>query len=150
MGDQLFIYGGTTALGTTTELLAYNLVSQTWAVVAPSSPAPSIMSDIGYGAGCLVGRHIYQFVQSIDSSGSPMPNTGQLWRWAPSAGGGGGGGGGGGAAAAETPPALTAGVAIAVLVGIANLAATIYMYLNPRGGGRPVSVTAMGDVYSGL
>ena len=49
--DTLYVYGGTTAKGTTNELWSYSLISETWAQVAPSSPAPSIVSDIGYGAG---------------------------------------------------------------------------------------------------
>ena len=74
MGNQLYIYGGVTAQGISTELWAYNLVSQTWALVAPSSPAPGLPA----GAGTTIGSHFYVWTQDRASSA-----PGQLWRWRP-------------------------------------------------------------------
>jgi hypothetical protein len=128
MGDQLFIFGGTTATGTSTEMWVYNLVSQTWALVTRSAPWPSASTDIGYGSGIGIGRHLYQVVQFVDpTSGYPVPNTAQLWRWAPSASSG-----NSPAAAADPPvhPAVSAGIAIGCLLGFANLAFLVVLAQN--------------------
>jgi hypothetical protein len=79
MGGQLYVYGGVTATGLSSELWAYNLVSQTWGQVQPSTPAPPTGS---FGAGTVLGLHLYLFF--LSSSGpSPVDGTGTLWRWAP-------------------------------------------------------------------
>ena len=134
IGDQLFIYGGTTATGSTSELWAYNLPLQTWGRVQPSSPAPysSPLRDYGYGTGALLGRHLYSFAQAIDPvSGEPLPGTGQLWRWAPTVGGG---------SVAGSAPAVgynsaalaghTAGIVIGILVGLGNLVVVLMLAQN--------------------
>jgi hypothetical protein len=124
-GDQLFVYGGFTASGATTELWAFNLISQSWAMVTPSSPAPGAATDLGYGVGAFLGRHLYHYAQAANSNG-PIPGAGQLWRWAPAASSG----------AAPAPEASssanmaiinghTAGIAITVLLCTAILAVSV-------------------------
>jgi len=117
MGDQLFMHGGTTAAGPSNELWAYNLVSQTWQIVAPSVPAPSAASDLGYGVGVLLSRHLYRYVQAIDANGYPMSGSGQLWRWTPSASGG---AGPGPAPASTWPTAATGALVVGILLALVN------------------------------
>jgi hypothetical protein len=118
VGDQLFAYGGTTATGPSSELWAFNLVSLAWAQVSPSAPAPSLATDLGYGVGAVIGRHLYHYAQAADANG-PIVGTGQLWRWAPVASSGG--------ASTSTPTTstlssgATASVVIGLLIGLANL-----------------------------
>ena len=125
LGDQMFVFGGTTAAGASTELWAFNLPAQAWGLVRASSPAPfgGRSTDAGYPVGSFIGRHFYVYAQSIDAaSGEPLPGTGALWRWAPALGGG---GGGGAPAPAATPATLgagpTAALMMGLLVGLANL-----------------------------
>ena len=126
ISDQMYVYGGTTATGASTEMWAYNAITQVWGLVTPSLPAPdaAALNDVGYGVGTWLGRHFYRFRQSVSASGDPLPGTGQLWRWAPSATGS-------AAAAAPTCPAPAAisaaaytahswGLAIGILVGVFN------------------------------
>jgi hypothetical protein len=134
LGDQLFVYGGTTAAGPTSELWAYNLPAQAWGRVQPSSPAPfdGPPRDFGYGTGAMIGRHLYSFAQVVDAvTGEPLAGTGQLWRWAPTPGGGGGGtGGGGGSATSAVVAGHTAGIVIGILVGLANLGLLVLLAQN--------------------
>ena len=126
LGDQFFIFGGTTAAGPSAELWAFNLVSQTFGLVAPSSPAPGASTDLGYGLGALIGRHIYHYSQPIDAAGMPIPGGGQLWRWAPSASSGGPPAAAAAACAANAAivNGHTAGIAISVLLLVAVTALT--------------------------
>ena len=126
LGDQFFIYGGTTAAGPSAELWAFNLVSQTFGLVAPSSPAPSAATDLGYGLGALIGRHIYHYAQPIATNGMPIPGGGQLWRWAPSASSGGPPAAAAAACAASAAVVNghTAGMAISVLLLVVVTALT--------------------------
>jgi len=122
ISDQLFVYGGTTSTGGVSELWVYNILTQSWAQISPSFPAPDTSgSDVGYGVGLVLGRHLYRFAQNVDKFGEPVSGSGELWRWAP---------------VAISPPSsspcaspasvtstgLTAAVTLALLVGLANLA----------------------------
>jgi hypothetical protein len=133
MGDQLFVYGGITASGATTELWAFNLVTQTWQQVAYGAPAPTLAGDIGMGAGLVVGRHLYKFVQQLDpASGRVVPFTGQMWRWAPSA-----------SAGAGSPPPPTAPLhpgavaAIVVTILLTAINSALLVALARNGGALP-------------
>ena len=144
MSNQLFIFGGTTALGTSNELWAYNLQTNTWAIVTATSASPSINTDIGYGAGVGIGRHLLQFVQSIDQTGNPLANTGQLWMWSPSSGSSSPSSGSGSSSNNITTSAGTiAGLVILTLLSLANLAFLILLYR-----GKAASAQSLGDVYS--
>jgi hypothetical protein len=120
MGDQLFVFGGTGAAGTLADLWAYNLQSEQWSAVAPSSPAPSAAgTDIGYGVGHVVGYHLMVFSQAVDAGGNPTPGSGQLWRWSPAVATA----GGAAPAAAAAAPLLT-GVNAALAINILATLAT--------------------------
>ena len=129
IGDQLFIFGGTTAAGggNAGELWAFNILTQTWGAILPSAPAPSTLTtDAAYGVNVWMGRHLYRYAQSISaaSQGEPIPGTGQLWRWAP------GVSSGAPSSCGSAPPAAlssgaTAAVVISLLIGAANLALLI-------------------------
>ena len=149
IGDQFFVYGGTTAKGPTSELWAYNLPAQSWGLVRPSSPAPyERATDFGYGTGALIGRHLYSFAQSVDPmSGEPLPGTGQLWRWAPDAGGGGAPGGGGAGCDAATARGHTAGIVIGILLGLGNLYVLVLLAFSS---GVALLPEALSSVLSGL
>lgn len=45
-----------TAAGPTSDMWAYNLVTQTWQIVAPSAPAPGPNTDVVLGVGLVIGR----------------------------------------------------------------------------------------------
>lgn len=123
MSDQLYVYGGTTAAGGVNEMWVYNIATESWAPVQPSYPAPDLgPSDVGYGVGLVMGRHLYRYAQGVDGGGDPLSGTGQLWRFFPSATGGGGGGGSPPSTTATTSPGLTTAVVFAVIVGVANFA----------------------------
>jgi len=145
MSNQLFIFGGTTSLGTSNELWAYNLQTNTWAIVTPTSASPSINSDIGYGAGVGIGRHLLQFVQSIDQSGNPLANTGQLWMWSPSSSTSSSqsNGAGNGNNSVANSAGTIAGLVILILLALANLAFLVLLYR-----GKSSSPQSLGDVYS--
>ena len=121
LGDQMFVFGGTTAAGPSTELWAYNLPAQAWGLVRPSSPSPfeARRTDSGYPVGAFLGRHFYVYAQAIDVSGEPVPGSGALWRWAPAPGGG---GGAPAAPAATLGSGATAALVLLLLVGLVNLA----------------------------
>lgn len=128
-GDQLFVFGGTGAAGTLTDLWAWNGVSRTWARVQQTAPWPPTPSDVGYGVGLVwpLGRHLVQYVQAVDGAGNPAPGGGQLWRWAPAASSG----GGGAPAPADAPhPGVVAGLAVGGLLGAANLALLLALAVN--------------------
>ena len=112
MGNQLYVYGGVTAQGPVTELWAFNLFSETWAMVAPSSPAPAA----GRVTGEVVGFHFYVYSQPPLGASTP----GQLWRWRPAASAGGAPAAAGGYSAAFAA-GHTAGIVIGILTGLANL-----------------------------
>ena len=144
MSNQLFIFGGTTSTGTTSELWVYNLQTNVWAQVTQSSPSPSILSDIGYGAGIGIGRHLLQFVQAIDSTGNPIANQGQLWMWSPSSSSSSGSSNqnNGVGNNSDRAGSITAFV-ILILLGIANLALLTLLYR-----AKVSSNQSLGDVYS--
>jgi hypothetical protein len=145
LGDQLFIFGGITAAGPSSELWAYNLHYQTWAQVQPTNPWPTGF----YGTGLYLGYSFYVIGYSGPPGARPDPTLPvQLWKWSP-----------GGAppssdsnsanSAAMTAIATghTVGIVIGLLLGIANLAFLIVLW-RKSGGGLGVSSSAMGDVYS--
>ena len=91
------------------------------------------MGDAGYGVGAWMGRHLYRYAQAVSpATGEPVPGSGQLWRWAPSASGPprpSPPSGPSPSSAPVAPPAAAgtstgtaAGITIAILVGLANLA----------------------------
>ena len=147
ISDQLFVYGGTTASGPSTDMWAYNLLTQVWGKVVPTQPAPDAASpgDAGYGVGSWMGHHFYRFRQEVDaSSGMPVSGTGQLWRWAPAAVGG--------AMPAPSSPAQpatgvtlasgpTAGITLSVMLGLAN---AFMLLLLGRSSGAFGSLDALG------
>lgn len=124
IGDQLYVYGGTTAVGPSNELWAFNLVSQTWAQVAPSAPAPAPITDLGYGVGAVLGRHLYHYAQAADANG-PIAGTGQLWRWAPLASSGNAAPAAAGGASMAIINGHTAGIALTVVLTMATLAVSL-------------------------
>jgi hypothetical protein len=119
MGDQMYIYGGLTAAGPSTELWTYNLVSQTWAPISASSPSPQSGFFAGWSSGAVIGRHLYIYQTDFRSS-----EPGQLWRWAPSASFGGPPVASACAANAAIINGHTAGIAISVLLLVAVTALT--------------------------
>ena len=133
MGDQLYIYGGYTQQGLSSEMWTYNLVSESWTLVPATTPNPSqnlvpgsgtVRIGRGFTTGTTVGRHFYVWQQSFSgaANGQPQQNTGSLWRWTadnvPA-----GGGGGGGAAPVSNAIAIghTWGIVIGILIGLGNL-----------------------------
>ena len=150
MGDQLYSFGGITSTGPSSELWAYNLVSQTFQQVVTTSPWPSAVgTDLGFSAGLVVGRHLYIAVQRTDPvTRRVMPGTVTLWRWAPSASGG--AGPGPQAAPAKSDPAIVAGLVIAILVGLANLGLVVFQYFRGAAARPQATAAAMGGAYEGL
>jgi hypothetical protein len=145
LGDQLFVFGGITATGPSSELWAFNLHYQTWAQVQPTNPWPSGF----YGTGLYLGYSFYVIGYSGPPGVRPDPTLPvQLWKWSP-----------GGAppssnsdsansaAMAAIATGHTAGIVIGLLLGIASLAFLIVLW-RKSGGGLGVSTSAMGDVYS--
>ena len=112
MGDQMYVYGGMTATGPSTELWTFNLVTQTWALCSQGSPMPPTPGrGFGWSAGYVIGRHLYVYAQDWQSTA-----PGQLWRWAPSASFGG------------PAPAAASGVSSAVVMGhTAGIAITVLL-----------------------
>jgi len=144
MSNQLFIYGGTTSTGTTSELWVYNLQTNIWAQVTQSSPSPSIFSDIGYGAGIGIGRHLLQFVQAIDSTGNPIANQGQLWMWSPSSSSSSGSSNqNSGCGNTSDRTGSIAAFVILILLAIANLTLLTLFFRS-----KVSSTQSLGDVYS--
>lgn len=141
IGDQLFVFGGTTAAGPTAEMWVYNLVSQAWGQVAPSAPAPvAPLTDLGYGVGVVMGHHMYRLAQAVDpASGVPLPNTAQVWRWAPTASSG-----GGAPPPADPPmhPGTVAGLTLGVLLSLVNTA--LLVALGRNAGALPEALCGMG------
>ncbi len=122
LGDQLYIFGGVTALGLSNEMWAYNLASQTWAQVTATTPWP-INGQVA--SGLMLGRHFYQYISA--PRGSTGQNGGQLWRWAPSASSGSGAGAG---PAPALHPGAVAGIVIGCLLGLANTVLLIAVAAN--------------------
>lgn len=121
MGDQMYVYGGMTATGPSTELWTFNLVSQTWALCSQGSPAPPAPGlGFGWAAGAVIGRHLYIYSQEWQST-----TPGQLWRWAPSASFGGPASASSSGVSSAVVMGHTAGIAITVLLCSAILAVTL-------------------------
>lgn len=67
-------------------------------------------SDHGLPIGLVIGRHLYRYAQATDPvTGAIIPNSGQLWRWAPSA------------SAGNTPPVVNLpthpGIVATIVIG---------------------------------
>ena len=122
MGDQLFLFGGTTAAGPSNEMWVYNLVSQTWQQVTQTSPWPAANTDLGWGLGAVIGRHLYRYTQITDpNTGMPLPGSGQLWRWAPAP------------SAGNNPPAINLpthpGIVATIVIGtLLTVVNTVILY----------------------
>ncbi len=118
LGDQLYIYGGQTAMGPVSPadaLWTYNLASQTWVNIPNANPSPQIGFPGSFVTGTFIGHHFYVYVENYDNKN--MWVSGQLWRWGPNN--------------AALPPGVayptpynpsghTAGIVIGILLGIAN------------------------------
>lgn len=113
----------------------------------PSSPSPPTTAPgtngYAWSVGTVVGRHLYVFEQSYNR-GTPSPNSGQLWRWAPSQGGPPASNSGGGYNAAVAN-GHTAGIVLGLLLGIANLYFLVLLALNAG-----VTIMPSCDACSGL
>lgn len=132
-GDQLFVYGGISQQGVLNDMWAYNLVSQTWAPITQTAPWPT---NIQRGVGTMIGRAF--FVYAWDGRGN------SLWRWFPTASSG----------ANTNPPSsnaphpgTVAGLVIAALLGVANLAFVIILYRRSSGS-QYIATPIPGDVYT--
>ena len=142
MGDQLYVYGGITYAGVSTDLWALNLITASWVQVQQTSPWPTRGGGF-QSTGLVLGRSFYLW-QTPTFPG----DQGSLWRWEPSS--------------AWSPPssgvtfnnettaAVSAGFALAILLGIANLAFVIILWRRGGGGFKGVTTAAIGNVYEGL
>jgi hypothetical protein len=144
LGDQLFVFGGITATGPSSELWAFNLHYQTWAQVQPTNPWPTGF----YGTGLYLGYSFYVIGYSGPPGARPDPTLPvQLWKWSPGGSPPSNSDSSNNAAMAAIAAGHTAGIVIGLLLGIANLAFLIVLW-RKSGGGLGVSTSAMGDVYS--
>ena len=137
-GDQMFVFGGNTALGVSAELWAYNLHFQTWGQVAQTAPWPATGF---YGTGAWLGRSFWILTAPGVAPGQrpppglPAPN--QVWRWSP---GGGAPGGGGSSSSSSAGSATglaiayghTGGIVLGLLLGLANLFVLVRLAQNAR------------------
>jgi hypothetical protein len=133
-GDQLFVFGGIGPGGAVlNDLWAFNLVSSTWQQVTKTSPWPSGDST---GAGLMLARRLFIYVPNGATGNS-------LWEWSPVASAG------SAAAAVVTPPphpGTVAGLTIACLLGVANLAGLFFMWR--RSSPSYIATPIPGDVYT--
>jgi hypothetical protein len=81
MGNQLYVYGGITQAGPTSELWAYDLMSQQWALTTSSGGGPA---DGGWGIMVTMGFRIFVYSQGYNPVTGIVPNSGQLYVWTPS------------------------------------------------------------------
>jgi len=128
-GDNLMLFGGyglsagSTTGSTLNDLWVLNLPTQSWFQITPvpgqqwPTPAPGTR-----GAGMMIGRWMYLMVATAPNT----PGANQLWRFTfPTYRSGGGNNNGGSSNNAANNAVIvghTAGIAIAVLLGVANLA----------------------------
>jgi len=129
MGNQLYVYGGFTAKGPSSELWAYDLMSQNWGLVTSSGPAPS-----GRGPAIVAGFHFYVYSQNFIPGSGVSPTSGQLYRWSPTlfAGGGGNNQGNNNAALTAVATGHTVGIVFGLLLGLANLYVLFRLAQNAR------------------
>jgi hypothetical protein len=129
MGNQLYVYGGFTAKGPSSELWAYDLTSQNWGLVTSSGPSPS-----GRGPSVVAGFHFYVYTQNFIPGQGVIPGSGQLYRWTPTLFAGGGNNNQGYNAAAMNAIAAghTAGIVLGLLLGLANLYVLFRLAQNAR------------------
>jgi hypothetical protein len=123
LADQLYVYGGFTATGPSSELWTYSLTAQTWALVPATFPAPGAglpPTARSFPTGTFVGHHFYVWNQVFDNSGGAVQNSGSLWRWTLASG----------PPAAPAAPIIshaaiqsghTAGIILGILLGLVNL-----------------------------
>lgn len=128
-----YVFGGITQKGPTSELWAYDLMSQAWALTVSAGPSPP---DGGWGIMCVTGYRVWVFSQQWDPVNGINPGTGQLWAWAPTPFTG--PRGGGGASTADSPLGLsiayghTGGIVLGLLLGLANLFVLVRLAQNAR------------------
>ncbi len=75
MGSQLYVFGGVTQLGPTTELWAYDLSSQVWALTSSPGASPP---DGGWGIMVSMGYSLWVYSQQWDPVNGIVPNSGSL------------------------------------------------------------------------
>ena len=75
MGNQLYVFGGVTQLGPTTELWAYDLMSQAWALTSSPGASPP---DGGWGIMVSMGFSLWVYSQQWDPVNGIVPNSGSL------------------------------------------------------------------------
>jgi len=132
MGNQLYVFGGITQAGPTSELWAYDLMTQNWALTTSSGGGPS---DGGWGIMVCLGFRIFVFSQAFNPVTGIVPNSGQLFVWSPALFSGG------------PPPAdgpsnsslglsiaygHTAGIVLGLLLGGLNLFVLVRLAQNAR------------------
>lgn len=102
-------------------------MSQTWAPVQQMQPWPNAQTtNVGFGSGIVLGRHIFQIVQQFNpNSLNVIPNTAVVWKWTPSASSG-----AGAAPALPLPAGATAGIVIGCLIGFFNLVVVFVLAYN--------------------
>jgi len=158
-GDNVMLFGGyglttgSTTGSTLNDLWVLNLPTQSWYQITPVSgqqwptPAPGTR-----GAGMMIGRWMYLIVATAPNT----PGANQLWRFTfPTYRGGGGGNGnnnGNNSANNAIIAGHTAGIAIAVLLGVINLAVLLRsggVSLPSFSGGFSASLPSVGGFYTG-
>jgi len=130
MGNQLFVYGGFTSTGPSSELWAYDLMSQNWGLVTSSGPAPT-----GRGAAIVAGFHFFVYSQNFVPGSGVAPNSGQLYRWSPTLFAGGGNnnqGNSNNASLNAIATGHTVGIVFGLLLGLANLYVLFRLAQNAR------------------
>jgi hypothetical protein len=75
MGSQLYVFGGVTQLGPTTELWAYDFISQAWALTSSPGASPP---DGGWGIMVSMGYSLWVYSQQWDPVNGIVPNSGSL------------------------------------------------------------------------
>ena len=157
MGDQLFVYGGITATGMSSELWSYNLVSQTWALINQGSVTPpsSNGGNGGFGAfstATVIGHSVYAWVQQFDRN-APQAASGQLWKWQPSIQYASSNAAAGSSDVnSSIATGHTAGIVLGLLLGLANL---YYLYCIAENASVNVApsclsrIPVVGDYFSG-
>jgi hypothetical protein len=75
MGSQLYVFGGVTQLGPTTELWAYDFMSQAWALTSSPGASPP---DGGWGIMVSMGYSLWVYSQQWDPVNGIVPNSGSL------------------------------------------------------------------------
>jgi hypothetical protein len=143
-GDLLYVFGGFTSSGVDNSLWTFVLPLRQWIPVQQVAPWPAT----GFGnaraefGGIVIGRHLYVYL-------SAGPSVNQLWRWShnvaitPSSSG---------ANAPVFPPhpGTVAGLTIAILVGLVNMAGVYIIWRRGKGVNPASASVPIPDVYAAL